>query len=88
MPSPHGLTSHPPRRQLHLFDVFLTGPGSSGPNSSNEPAKKGGESLRVRPGKKVVDPVQTEIGKVGLEICYDIRSVFPSFVVSTSERRR
>lgn len=61
--------------QLHLFDVYLTGPGSSGPNSSNEPAKKGGESLRIRPGFKVVEPVDTVIGKVGLEVCYDIRCV-------------
>jgi hypothetical protein len=33
-----------------------------------------GESDRVRPGKEIVPPVAVEgLGKVGLEICYDLR---------------
>lgn len=69
--------------QIHLFDVALTGGASSaGPNGdapvSNGsvtagPPKKGGESSRIRPGMRINTPVQTEIGKIGLEICYDIR---------------
>lgn len=71
--------------QVHLFDVALTGGASSaGPNGPSEapstdesapPAKKAlvGESSRIRPGMKINDPIQTEIGKIGLEICYDIR---------------
>ena len=70
--------------QIHLFDVALTGGASSaGPNgavssdstSASSPPKKVGESSRIRPGNKIHDPIDTEIGKIGLEICYDIRSV-------------
>lgn len=74
--------------QIHLFDVKLKGDeaetaGPNGPSTTpaNQPEKKTGESLRIRPGKKICEPVETVAGKVGLEICYDIRSVspFPSF---------
>ncbi|CED85504.1 Carbon-nitrogen hydrolase [Phaffia rhodozyma] len=66
-------------RKVHLFDVKLKGDKgeTSGPNGPSEdtdqPEKRTGESLRIRPGKKICDPVSTVAGKVGLEICYDIR---------------
>lgn len=36
--------------------------------------KRTGESDRIRPGQEVVPPVDVPgLGKVGLEICYDLR---------------
>lgn len=49
-------------RKGHLFDVELTGKGVS--------LK---ESAFTIPGARLVPPVQTPIGKVGLGICYDLR---------------
>lgn len=57
--------------QLHLFDVVL--PGTPGPNGEQR-MKRTGESDRIRPGQQVVPPVDVPgLGKVGLEICYDLR---------------
>jgi len=47
-------------RKLHTFDVTLT----DGTICN--------ESARIRPGDKIVT-VDTELGKLGLSICYDIR---------------
>lgn len=85
--------------QIHLFDVALTGGASSaGPNGDAAPSpthgaavglpKKVGESSRIRPGLRINNPVSTEIGKIGLEICYDIRYEFlplSSFLTSRTE---
>ncbi|XP_051563818.1 deaminated glutathione amidase [Myxocyprinus asiaticus] len=49
-------------RKGHLFDVELTGKGVS--------LK---ESAFTIPGPRLVPPVQTPIGKVGLGVCYDLR---------------
>lgn len=44
------------------------------------PPKRIGESDRVRPGREIVPPVPVEgVGKVGLEICYDLR--FPELSI-------
>ncbi len=60
--------------QLHLFDVQLTPPPN--PDGTIPPPRKGGESDRMRPGMEIVPPVSIEgLGKIGLEICYDIRYV-------------
>ncbi|GAA5924988.1 hypothetical protein JCM3775_006336 [Rhodotorula graminis] len=61
-------------RKLHLFDVKPTGPA-------------GGvmlESKTTIQGDKLLDPVDTPIGKVGLLTCYDLR--FPE--VGLALRRR
>lgn len=55
--------------QVHLFDIHLP-PTPENPNPS-----KIGESLRILPGTEIKQPVETPVGKVGLEICYDIRLV-------------
>lgn len=47
-------------RKLHLFDV-------------DTPDFKFRESKIVSPGSGVVEPIETPIGKIGLQICYDIR---------------
>ncbi|XP_070495988.1 nitrilase and fragile histidine triad fusion protein NitFhit [Chironomus tepperi] len=47
-------------RKLHLFDV-------------DTPDFKFRESKVVEGGKEITKPVETPIGKVGLQICYDIR---------------
>ncbi|KAI2663009.1 Deaminated glutathione amidase [Labeo rohita] len=49
-------------RKTHLFDVELTSKGVS--------LK---ESAFTIPGPRLVPPVQTPIGKVGLGVCYDLR---------------
>ncbi|KAF4111583.1 hypothetical protein G5714_008614 [Onychostoma macrolepis] len=49
-------------RKAHLFDVELTSKGVS--------LK---ESAFTIPGPRLVPPVQTPIGKVGLGVCYDLR---------------
>ncbi|EKD00247.1 nitrilase-like protein [Trichosporon asahii var. asahii CBS 8904] len=57
--------------KLHLFDVVL--PGTPGPNGEQR-MKRTGESDRIRPGQEVVPPIDVPgLGKVGLEICYDLR---------------
>ncbi|QLQ78561.1 hypothetical protein HG537_0A08080 [Torulaspora globosa] len=48
-------------QKLHLFDVDVP----------NGPVMK--ESNSVQPGSKVAEIVETPVGKLGLEICYDIR---------------
>lgn len=48
-------------QKLHLFDVDVP----------NGPVMK--ESKSVQPGSKVAEIVETPAGKLGLEICYDIR---------------
>ncbi|KAK4686674.1 hypothetical protein P7C73_g3447, partial [Tremellales sp. Uapishka_1] len=59
-------------KQLHLFDVKLTSPAL--PDGSKAPPATEGESDRIRPGKKVVAPIDLgAVGKLGLMICYDIR---------------
>ncbi|KAJ7152777.1 carbon-nitrogen hydrolase [Mycena filopes] len=56
-------------RKLHLFDIQLEGQATPG-----EKASRGGEHLRIIPGSAIVAPVDMgDIGRVGLEICYDIR---------------
>ncbi|KAF9585241.1 Carbon-nitrogen hydrolase, partial [Lunasporangiospora selenospora] len=48
-------------RKIHLFDVdILNGPRLL-------------ESKNTLAGDRVVDPVPTPVGKVGLAICYDLR---------------
>lgn len=47
-------------RKLHTFDVVL-------PNGQEEK-----ESKRVKPGGQMVN-VQTELGNLGLSVCYDLR---------------
>lgn len=47
-------------RKLHLFDV-------------NTPEFKFRESKIVEKGKGVTMPFETPIGKIGMQICYDIR---------------
>uniref|UniRef100_A0A8C1XSB0 Deaminated glutathione amidase n=1 Tax=Cyprinus carpio TaxID=7962 RepID=A0A8C1XSB0_CYPCA len=59
-------------RKAHLFDVELTSKGVS--------LK---ESAFTVPGPRLVAPVQTPIGKVGLGVCYDLR--FPE--LSSALRR-
>ncbi|XP_073762549.1 deaminated glutathione amidase isoform X3 [Danio rerio] len=49
-------------RKTHLFDVELSSKGVS--------LK---ESAFTIPGPRLVPPVQTPIGKVGLGVCYDLR---------------
>lgn len=60
-------------RKGHLFDVELTSKGVS--------LK---ESAFTIPGPRLVPPVQTPIGKVGLGVCYDLR--FPE--LSTALQRQ
>ncbi len=66
--------------QLHLFDVQLKAslPATKGLAMNEKSAiaspPKTGESSRIRPGHTIQPPVDFgEAGKVGLEICYDIR---------------
>lgn len=47
-------------RKLHLFDV-------------DTPDFKFRESKIVSPGTGIVKPIETPIGRIGLQICYDIR---------------
>ncbi|WVQ78537.1 hypothetical protein IAT38_000623 [Cryptococcus sp. DSM 104549] len=59
-------------RKLHLFDVELTKP--PGPDGVTPPPSRTGESDRILAGDQVVPPIEVEgLGKIGLEICYDIR---------------
>ncbi|WWC60939.1 uncharacterized protein I303_103515 [Kwoniella dejecticola CBS 10117] len=61
-------------RKLHLYDVELTKPPNE--DGTIPPPQRTGESDRILPGEEVVRPVDTGIeglGKLGLEICYDIR---------------
>ncbi|WVW82916.1 hypothetical protein I302_104930 [Kwoniella bestiolae CBS 10118] len=59
-------------RKLHLYDVELTKPPNE--DGTIPPPQRTGESDRILPGQKVVPPIEIEgLGKVGLEICYDIR---------------
>lgn len=59
--------------KLHLFDVELTTTSPGGEITT----KKVGESSRIRPGLSIASPVDMgAIGKVGLEVCYDIRCAF------------
>lgn len=62
---------------MHLYDVELSQPpDDDGPR----PPKRIGESDRVRPGQRIVPPVPVDgVGKVGLEICYDLR--FPELSI-------
>lgn len=67
--------------KLHLFDVELNQPPLE--DGTQPPPKRIGESERVRPGREIVPPVELEgVGKVGLEICYDLR--FPELQVILS----
>ncbi|KAI8907944.1 putative NIT2-nitrilase [Gorgonomyces haynaldii] len=52
-------------RKIHLFDVEIP----------NGPILK--ESQRTMPGKHIVPPISTPIGRIGLGVCYDLR--FPEF---------
>ncbi|WRT67294.1 uncharacterized protein IL334_004262 [Kwoniella shivajii] len=59
-------------RKLHLYDVELTKPPNE--DGSIPPPTRTGESDRILPGQKIVPPLEIEgLGKLGLEICYDIR---------------
>ncbi|WWC89865.1 uncharacterized protein L201_004793 [Kwoniella dendrophila CBS 6074] len=65
-------------RKLHLYDVELTKPPNE--DGSIPPPMRTGESDRILPGQKVVPPVEVQgLGKLGLEICYDIR--FPELSI-------
>ncbi|KAJ7503510.1 carbon-nitrogen hydrolase [Mycena galericulata] len=62
-------------RKLHLFDIQLKDAAAPG-----EKPPMGGEHRRIIPGSVIPDPVDMgDIGRVGLEICYDIR--FPELHV-------
>ncbi|KAF7311984.1 Nitrilase-like protein [Mycena indigotica] len=57
-------------RKLHLFDIQLKSEDSAVPG----PSKRTGEHLKIIPGDTIAEPVSLgSIGKLGLEICYDIR---------------
>uniref|UniRef100_A0A336KP34 Nitrilase and fragile histidine triad fusion protein NitFhit n=1 Tax=Culicoides sonorensis TaxID=179676 RepID=A0A336KP34_CULSO len=58
-------------RKLHMFNV-------------DTPELKYRESEIAKPGEKIVLPIETPIGKIGLQICYDLR--FPE--VSTFLRQQ
>ncbi|OXC69220.1 hypothetical protein AYX13_02165 [Cryptococcus neoformans] len=59
-------------RKIHLFDVELSKPPA--PDGTPRPPQHTGESERILAGQAVTPPVEVEgIGKIGLEICYDIR---------------
>ncbi|WVR05297.1 hypothetical protein IAU60_002311 [Kwoniella sp. DSM 27419] len=65
-------------RKLHLYDVELTKP--PGPDGKIPPPQRTGESDRILPGQEIVPPVDVAgLGKIGLEICYDIR--FPELSI-------
>nr|GAT49037.1 nitrilase-like protein [Mycena chlorophos] len=60
-------------RKLHLFDIELK-PEEDGQLVEGAPRKKGGEHLKIIPGDAIPEPVSLGgIGKLGTEICYDIR---------------
>ncbi|OCK86381.1 hydrolase [Lepidopterella palustris CBS 459.81] len=59
-------------QKLHLFDVEFKG----------GPILK--ESNSVEPGKAILDPFDTPVGKVGLMICFDLR--FPEPALSLRHR--
>lgn len=59
-------------RKIHLFDVDI----KYGPRLM--------ESDSTLKGNAIVDPVSTPLGKIGLQICYDLR--FPE--LSLAQRRR
>ncbi|KAF7327335.1 Nitrilase-like protein [Mycena kentingensis (nom. inval.)] len=55
-------------RKLHLFDIQLK------EGNDAQPGKKTGEHERIIPGDTIAEPVSLgAIGKLGMEICYDIR---------------
>ncbi|XP_055381058.1 nitrilase and fragile histidine triad fusion protein NitFhit [Condylostylus longicornis] len=56
-------------RKLHLFDVTT-------------PDFKFKESEVVEKGREIVSPVKTPVGKIGLQICYDMRFSEPSLILS------
>jgi deaminated glutathione amidase len=58
-------------RKLHLFDV-------------DTPEFKFRESKIVEAGKGLTEPIETPIGKIGLQICYDIR--FPEAPIWLKKR--
>ncbi|KAJ7075186.1 carbon-nitrogen hydrolase [Mycena belliarum] len=58
-------------RKLHLFDIQLKDAAQEIPG---EKPPRTGEHRKIIPGTVIVDPVDMgAIGRVGLEICYDIR---------------
>ncbi|WVQ71826.1 hypothetical protein IAR50_001368 [Cryptococcus sp. DSM 104548] len=59
-------------RKVHLFDVELKKP--PGPDGAEQPSQRVGESERILRGEGITPPFHVEgLGKIGLEICYDIR---------------
>jgi deaminated glutathione amidase len=59
-------------RKIHLFDINI------------DEVNKYMESSYVRPGDKIIPPVDTPVGKLGLSICYDLR--FPELYRSLSDQ--
>ena len=58
-----------------MFDVELQRPPL--PDGTLPPIQRSGESDRIKPGKEIVPPIQIDgLGKIGLEICYDLRYTF------------
>ncbi|KAJ7660567.1 carbon-nitrogen hydrolase, partial [Mycena rosella] len=58
-------------RKLHLFDIQLKDAVQEIPG---EKLPRTGEHQKIIPGSVIADPVDMgDIGRVGLEICYDIR---------------
>ncbi|KAJ7116615.1 carbon-nitrogen hydrolase [Mycena epipterygia] len=58
-------------RKLHLFDIQLKDAAQEIPG---EKLPRTGEHRKIIPGSVISDPVDMgDIGRVGLEICYDIR---------------
>ncbi|XP_042909540.1 nitrilase and fragile histidine triad fusion protein NitFhit isoform X2 [Parasteatoda tepidariorum] len=58
-------------RKIHLFDIDVPG------------GVRLKESDYTIPGKEVLPPVDTPVGKIGLGICYDLR--FPEFSLAMTE---
>lgn len=61
-------------RKIHLFDV----------NIKDGPMLR--ESDSVEPGNEIVKPFDTSIGKVGLGICFDVRTVLVRLTTFDSAR--
>ncbi|KAJ7036809.1 carbon-nitrogen hydrolase [Mycena alexandri] len=60
-------------RKLHLFDIQLKDVAEA-QGTPSEKLPRGGEHLRIIPGSVILAPLDMgDIGRVGLEICYDIR---------------
>ncbi|KAJ7651004.1 carbon-nitrogen hydrolase [Roridomyces roridus] len=61
-------------RKLHLFDIQLKDEAAQGIHGGKSPTRRTGEHQRIIPGSAIPELVDMgAIGRVGTEICYDIR---------------